>query len=192
MFSNIRYRNLYRGGLDMLIKDKTVLQIISDKHSNYYEISEKADKNGNLAYNNWWYFHGELEEYFGYDKGSVINAKELLKSGHCVLVPKWDMLKWDIDRECRIFYTEEKELKFCPQLMFDGIVKCNILDLSTPCIGFFWVAEKYPMKIINPKTKEVKPEQYCYGKQMGLICFENDKNAIKYAWECFRKKDEII
>lgn len=176
----------------MLIKDKTVIQIISDKHSNYYEISEKAEKEGNLVYNNWWYFHGELEKYLGCDKGSIINGKELLKSGHCLLIPKWDILRWNSENDCRIYYTEKKRLEFCPQIIYNGIVRCNILDLSTPCIGFFWVTEKYPLKIVNPKTKKVRPEQYYYGKQMGLVCLENDKPAINYAWEYFKNKEEFI
>lgn len=51
-----------------------------------------------------------------------------------------------------------------PALFVNGIIPVKVVTTDKPCIGFFWVIE-----------------EESYWRQRGLICYEDDVEACKYA-----------
>jgi len=61
------------------------------------------------------------------------------------------------------------------KLKLDGIYKVNVLDVKKPCIGYFWQGT------IGNHT--------C---QRGLIVYDDDNAAKKFAINKYNKKDNIL
>lgn len=56
-----------------------------------------------------------------------------------------------------------------------GIYDVKVLGVDKPCVGYFW--RRHSNTINN---------------QRGLICFKGDKEAVKYAEECYREQSITI
>ena len=88
----------------------------------------KADKKDlpkipeNTIISNWWYLHGDLQTFIGYDKGIITNYDELPTS-------------------TKLCYFNGNEKYFNVMTIEDGVYNVKIKGINKSCIGFFWTTE---------------------------------------------------
>ena len=116
----------------------------------------------------WYYLHGELEEKFGYDLFSSINAKELgLTTTYYANVEGLD------DRYKPTVYQPSDDTFTFECLCIDGEIPVKVIGTDKPCIGFFWTVD-HKKVVVNGEAHDS-----CYSR--GLVCFADDKKACKDA-----------
>lgn len=135
-----------------------------------YESINKDERDNN----NWWYLHGQVECDCRYDKAIAINCKS---AGFSKQTVDYTEIKGNTVTEV---FSEEPIYKMC----FDGICKVKAKNIEKPLVGFFWTTRK---RLIN-----YKDGIYNYWNQNGLVCYEDDENAVNYAFEKYQEKSLIL
>lgn len=121
--------------------------------------------------NSWWYLHGELENYVGFDKATVTNCKS---GGFARKTINATIIAGDIVERV---VNEEPYY----EMYFNGVVDVEIEGIERPCKGFFYTA--------NERQCTYKGVAYPVWRQRGLVCFADDKEACEYAMNCFKTKE---
>ena len=113
--------------------------------------------------NSWWYFHGKLEEYIGFDKGVVSNCKS---SGNSKETIDFYEIVGDkvISANSTVPYYN---------MYVTGEIDVEVEGINKPCKGFFYVTD-----LGNVYYQDKKYEIW---KQRGLVCFSDDEDACTYA-----------
>ena len=128
--------------------------------------------------NSWWYLHGELQSFVHYDKATVTNC-ESGGFGVETINPR----KLDGDQVEEI----DEENPTCYMIHLDGIVEVEVEGIDKPCIGFFWTTKSRCYEKIYWKD-----EPYEWWEQRGLVCFKDDTEACKYAFQKYREKAQCL
>lgn len=159
------------------------LKLLPYYHKNYDSIYKEAENTDNVAYNNRWYLHGELEYRLGYDRASIINARECPE--YIKLVPEVDRLKGYEN----IWTGKVDSFKLIPHLYAKGIIECEVIGIEEPCIGYFWTTNELPMMITS---KDGMKYEGTYWFQRGLICLKSDIEGCEYAFKKYNEKTDMI
>ena len=75
--------------------------------------------------------------------------------------------------------SNKKEYQF---LSVNGKIPVKVMTVDKPCVGYFW-----EIPFIRDRTG--KPVRY---DQLGLICYEDDKEACEYAYQKMQEKSYDI
>lgn len=142
------------------------LKLLPYYHENYDSIAREAEKTGNFAYNNWWYLHGKLEDILGYDKASVINAKEC---------PEYIRMIHGID-------SLSGDKTIIPELYINDIIECEVVGVEEPCIGYFWTTNKWAKECFDDP----------HWDQRGLVCLKSDIGGCEYALSRYKEKSRSL
>ena len=161
-----------------IIKDKTPLNLIVDNCNwvkvesitKYEDVSENERDN-----NSWWYLHGKLEEFVGYDKATAINCKS---AGYARATIHWSEISGN--RVKKIYDNPEDYYN----MYLNGIIPVKIEGIKEDCIGFFWTTDEHTI-YWNDKS-------YPYWKQRGLVVFTDDIDAICYAQNKYLEKSKFL
>lgn len=159
------------------------LKLVSWYDDNYKSIIKKAEESNNVAYADWWYLHGKLENIFGYDKASIINAKECPQ--YIRKLPNTSSLGSDGN----IWKGKTSEFEFIPYLYLNGIIDCEIIGVNEPCIGYFWTTNESPLEITNDSGEVFRD---IYWHQRGLVCLKSDKEGCEYALKRYKEKVKFL
>lgn len=124
--------------------------------------------------NSWWYLHGELQNYVGFDKATVTNCNT---GGFGKETIYWT----DISGNKVIsIASEDPQI----QMYFNGEVDVEIEGIDKLCKGFFYVTNEHKIYY--------KDQEYLYWEQRGLVCFADDTKACEYAKKKMNQKSQIL
>lgn len=124
--------------------------------------------------NSWWYLHGELENFVGFDKAIAINCYSLGISK--------ETLHYSCIRGGNV--TEVFDENPYYRMYFNGEIPIEIEGIDKLCIGFFWTTDEYDVYY--------KDKAYPYWCQRGLVCFADDAEAIEYAKKKYNERSEML
>lgn len=156
---------------------KKVLKLIADwRYGKKPEGTKNWEDipNEEKDWNSWWYLHGKLEDYVGYDKATATNCKS---GGFAKETINWGEIVGDrVTSICDELPTH----KMC----IDGIVDVEIEGINKPCVGYFWTA--------CHKTIYWEEKAYEFWEQRGLVCFKSDTESCEYAKKMYEKQSQFI
>ena len=121
-----------------------------------------------------WYLHGKLQKKVGYDIASAVNP---VSAGYTRGVIDWTRIEGDN-------VTEIRSSHLVPQMYINGIIPVIVEGYEEPCKGYFWVTEERTVYYLG------MPYQVWY--QKGLVVFEDDRRANKYALKRYNEKSTIL
>ena len=154
-----------------------ILKMIADWHSentpeNYrtWEDIPNEEKD----WNSWWYLHGKLENFVGYDKATVTNCKS---GGFARETVAWSEIVGD-----KVIAVYDK--KPSTELYLNGIVNVEIEGIDKPCKGYFWTTDE--------RDVYWQGKSYKHWKQRGLVCFADDEKACQYAESAMSARDTML
>ena len=124
--------------------------------------------------NSWWYLHGKLEDFVGFDKATVTNCKS---GGFARQTINWT------ESDGKEIHSVLNENPYF-EMYFNGIVKVEIEGIDRPCVGFFYTTSEQEL-VYKGKT-------FPYWKQRGLVCFADDIEACEYARSKMTKRDSNL
>ena len=159
------------------------LKLLPDTHCNARKIVNDAKQTGNLLHNNWWYLHGHLSDIVGYDKASIINAKD------CTEFVK------ELPEFMKLSYNGEswegavQTINLIPHAYINGVVECEVIGVSEPCVGYFWTTNEEPLRIIAENGEVFTSIHW---DQRGLVCLKSDIEACADALEKYTKKSRHL
>lgn len=149
------------------------LKLLPYYHENYDSIAKEAVKTGNFIWGSWWYLHGKLEDILGYDKASVINAKEC---------PEYIRMIHGID-------SLSGNKAIIPELYINDIIECEVVGVEEPCIGYFWTTNEWATTISSESGE-------CFDNphwdQRGLVCLKSDVEGCEYALKKYKEKSRSL
>ena len=125
-------------------------------------------------HNPWWYLHGDLENYVGYDKAVTTNC---YSGGFSKNTINWS----DMEGNKVISVFDNTTI---PVIHINGIVQVRIEGICPPCIGYFWTIDEHEIY-----WNDIA---YPYWKQRGLVCFEHDLESREFAFEKMKNKSIIL
>ena len=124
--------------------------------------------------NSWWYLHGKLQSFVGYDKATVTNC---LSGGFSKETIDWADIEGSIVTK---IYSEIPR----HEMYFTGEIDVEIEGINKPCKGYFYV--------INEREVHYKEKSYPIWEQKGLVCFADDKEACEYAKRKMNERSRIL
>lgn len=124
--------------------------------------------------NSWWYLHGDLQSFVGYDKATVTNCKS---GGFSKETIDWADIEGD-----QVMKIVSKNPRH--EMYLNGEVDVEIEGISRPCKGYFYTT--------NERTVYYKSKPYDFWMQRGLVCFADDKEACEYAKRKMSEKSRIL
>lgn len=157
------------GKLNLIVDDVCCVKV--ESKTQYADIPEDERDN-----NSWWYLHGKLEDFCGYDKAITTNCKSCGFSRETV---DWSSIRGDnVVKVC----NENKLTRW--EMHLNGIVPVTVEGVDKPCVGYFWTAEEHEVYY--------KGKAYPHWKQRGLVVFEDDCEAREYAQKQYNEKSEKL
>lgn len=144
---------------------------VAIKSKTKYEDIQKDERDNN----SWWYLHGELEEFVGYDKATTTNCKS---AGYSRETVNWSSIRGTkVEEICEDGLTRW-------EMYANGIIPVKIEGIEKPCVGYFWTA--------NECSIFYKGKKYPHWNQRGLVVFKDDAEANAYALKKYMEKSDFI
>lgn len=154
--------------------EKKTIKIVSDKDEENLDLLSGIPQD--IQESSGWYLHGKLEEYLGYDLGSIYNLEELSE----------DLLETVVTT---VLSSGADKVKYVKRSHFNGIYPVEVLGVESPCIGYFWTTDEQDKTVTD---LDGTPKSFKIWKQRGLVVLESDLKGKRYAEDCYiRKKDSI-
>lgn len=117
--------------------------------------------------NSHWYLDGKLEEFVRFDKATVTNC---FSGGFARQSIRYEKITNGIVES---LYNDDESPFY--RMYFNGIVDVEIEGIPQPCVGYFYTADE--------RQVTYKGKSYDLWEQRGLVCFKNDIESCKYAYE---------
>lgn len=127
-----------------------------------------------MCHNSWWYLHGKLESFVGYDKGITTNC---LSAGYSKFTIDWS----EIQGNEVVDVLQDRER---PVMHVDGIIPVEIEGVMKPCLGYFWTTDE--------RTITWKGRAYPYWQQRGIVCLADDREGCKYAQKKYDERARML
>lgn len=163
------HRQLVMNTLKMIVDQEPWVAI---KSKTKYEDIPKDEKD----HNGWWYLHGKLDEFVGYDKATTTNCHS---AGYSKQTVNWAQISGTrVDH----LMNDGELLRW--EMCVDGIIPVEIEGIDKPCIGYFWTTDHHNI-IYNEK-------EYPYWMQRGLVCFEDDEKGREDALKKYYNKAKSL
>ena len=124
----------------------------------------------------WWYLHGELEDFVGFDKATVTNC---LSGGFAKQSIRYEKIVGGVVES--VYNNDESPFY---RMYFNGVVDVEIEGINQPCIGYFYTDKE--------RKVTYKGKTYDLWKQRGLVCFKSDAEACFYAIKKMKEKCSFL
>jgi len=124
--------------------------------------------------NSWWYLHGELDEFVGYDKATAVNCFSIGVSK--------ETLNWSSICGNKVEEVFDEEPYY--RMHLNGTIPVEIEGVDKECIGYFWTTDEHDIYY--------KDKAYPFWWQRGLVCFVDDTEACAYAQEKMNERTTFL
>lgn len=124
--------------------------------------------------NSWWYLHGELEDFVGFDKATVTNCKS---GGFARKTIYATIIAGDTIQSVA---SEEPYY----EMYFNGVVDVEIEGIERRCKGYFYTADE--------RQCTYRGVAYPIWRQRGLVCFADDDESCEYAMQKILQKERFL
>ena len=124
--------------------------------------------------NSWWYLHGDLQSFVGFDKATVTDC---FSDGFSKETINWAEI--EDNTVIKVFSDNPRY-----EMYFTGEIDVEIEGINKPCKGYFYVT--------NERKVSYKDALYSIWEQRGLVCFAEDTRACEYAKRKMNEKSRIL